>query len=170
MILFLTLVIMSKSQENIQQNIIAFFSSLYYNYCCKKNLPFKNFFYITPYLIIYTPLEIKSQENIQQNIIAFFSSLYYNYCCKKNLPFKNFFYITPYLIIYTPLEIPGSSPTGYFSLYILSDKKTPHKIVFSHSDFVRRLIISLFPHHIFLFLHLEQEYQAHIPVSHKYGM
>ena len=31
---------------------------LYYNLSCKKNLPFKNFFYITPYLIIYTPLEI----------------------------------------------------------------------------------------------------------------
>ena len=39
------------------KNLIAFFSSLYYNQLCKKNLPFKNFFYITPYLIIYTPLE-----------------------------------------------------------------------------------------------------------------
>jgi len=43
--------------EIIRQNDIAFFSSLYYNHSCKKNLPFKNFFYITPYLIIYTPLE-----------------------------------------------------------------------------------------------------------------
>lgn len=50
--------------------------------------------------------------------IAIFSKLYYNSVCKKNLPFKNFFYITPYLIIYTPLEIPGSSPIGYFSVYI----------------------------------------------------
>ena len=60
----------------------------------------------------------KSRKNIHQNDIAFFSSLYYNLSCKKNLPFKNFFYITPYLIIYTPLERPGSSPTGYFSVYL----------------------------------------------------
>ena len=35
---------------------IAIFSKLYYNSVCKKNLPFKNFFY-DPLLIIYTPLE-----------------------------------------------------------------------------------------------------------------
>lgn len=33
---------------------------------CKKNLPFKNFFYIiTPYLIIYTPLEIPYSSPIR---------------------------------------------------------------------------------------------------------
>ena len=53
----MTLYIIPKTCGNIQQIIIAFFSSLYYNHICKKNLPFKNFFYITPYLIIYTPLE-----------------------------------------------------------------------------------------------------------------
>ena len=54
----ITLYILPKTNKNIHQNDIAFFSSLYYNCSCKKNLPFKNFFYITPYLIICTPLEI----------------------------------------------------------------------------------------------------------------
>ena len=32
---------------------------------CKKNLPFKNFFYIiTPYLIIYTPLETSDSSPV----------------------------------------------------------------------------------------------------------
>ena len=86
----------------------------------------------------------KSQENIRQNIIAFFSNLYYNYCCKKNLPFKNFFYITPYLIIYTPLEIPGSSPTGYFSFYML------YQTVFTRHSFLQKSICT-FPFH-FVFI------------------
>ena len=47
---------MSKIEDFIHF-FVAFSNDLYYNQTCKKNLPFKNFFYITPYLIIYTPLE-----------------------------------------------------------------------------------------------------------------
>ena len=47
-----------QNQGTYWRNVVAFFNFLYYNLVCKKNLPFKNFFYITPYLIIYTPLEI----------------------------------------------------------------------------------------------------------------
>ena len=47
---------MSKIRDFIHF-FVAFSNDLYYNQTCKKNLPFKNFFYITPYLIIYTPLE-----------------------------------------------------------------------------------------------------------------
>ena len=48
----------NKHKKYKSRNVIAFLADLYYNLSCKKNLPFKNFFYITPYLIIYTPLEI----------------------------------------------------------------------------------------------------------------
>ena len=48
----------AKHTKYKSRNVIAFLMDLYYNLSCKKNLPFKNFFYITPYLIIYTPLEI----------------------------------------------------------------------------------------------------------------
>ena len=41
----ITLYILPKTRKNIHQNDIAFFSSLYYNRTCKKNLPFKNFFF-----------------------------------------------------------------------------------------------------------------------------
>ena len=49
---------LENNRVQISRNVIAFLAVLYYNRTCKKNLPFKNFFYITPYLIIYTPLEI----------------------------------------------------------------------------------------------------------------
>ena len=47
----------SKNLGEYSLKYVDFFNKLYYNRTCKKNLPFKNFFYITPYLIIYTPLE-----------------------------------------------------------------------------------------------------------------
>ena len=54
------------------KNLIAFFSGLYYNQICKKNLPFKNFFYITPYLIIYTPLERPDSSPIGSFTVLFY--------------------------------------------------------------------------------------------------
>ena len=52
---------------------IAFFPFLYYNITCKKNLPFKNFFYIiTPYLIIYTPLGGLGSSPIKTFFFCFF--------------------------------------------------------------------------------------------------
>ena len=55
---------LDKNRVHIGGNVVAFFNILYYNLVCKKNLPFKNFFYITPYLIIYTPLEIPGSSPI----------------------------------------------------------------------------------------------------------
>ena len=53
-----------KNRGEYSSKYVAFFTKLYYNHSCKKNLPFKNFFYITPYLIIYTPLEIPGSSPI----------------------------------------------------------------------------------------------------------
>ena len=48
----------SKNLTDYSRNDIAFFSNLYYNHLVKKIYPSKVFFtFITPYLIIYTPLE-----------------------------------------------------------------------------------------------------------------
>ena len=61
--------------------VIAFLAVLYYNRTCKKNLPFKNFFYITPYLIIYTPLEIPGSSPTGDFL------LYNKFCCKACIIF-----------------------------------------------------------------------------------
>ena len=55
---------LDKNRVHIGEMLLLFFNILYYNLVCKKNLPFKNFFYITPYLIIYTPLEIPGSSPI----------------------------------------------------------------------------------------------------------
>ena len=70
---------------------IAFFPFLYYNITCKKNLPFKNFFYIiTPYLIIYTPLGGLGSSPIKT--FFFCSFLFFlSFLCRFSLPFPAFY-------------------------------------------------------------------------------
>ncbi len=63
----------NKPIEYKSRKVIAFFMDLYYNLCCKKNLPFKNFFYITPYLIIYTPLEIPDSSPVGDFFLSEYS-------------------------------------------------------------------------------------------------
>ena len=55
-IYLVTLYILPKRQRNIHQNDIDFFSNLYYNQVCKKNLPFKNSFLHNPlFNYLYSP-------------------------------------------------------------------------------------------------------------------
>mgnify|MGYP004488487827 FL=1 len=63
----------NKPIEYKSRKVIAFFMELYYNLSCKKNLPFKNFFYITPYLIIYTPLEIPDSSPVGDFFLSEYS-------------------------------------------------------------------------------------------------
>ena len=45
-----------KNRGEYSSKYVAFFTKLYYNHSCKKNLPFKNFFYINPlFNYLYSP-------------------------------------------------------------------------------------------------------------------
>ena len=69
----------------------------------------------------YEQAKINLAEIFKKKIILllFFSFYIIIWVVKRIYPSKNFFYIiTPYLIIYTPLEPPGSSPVGWFSLFL----------------------------------------------------
>jgi len=149
-----TLTIIPKTRGNIHQNMLHFFTKLYYNHTCKKNLPFKNFFYINPlFNYLYSPR--KSRQLPWRGFLftkkEFVQRTYYikKQHCKTSSHAILLYFCTFFKQKKTSASLPAPARLPDFGLYCSSfDRKafhiTVHKCIETCNSFRFRIQCTAF--------------------------